>query len=289
MSAPTHPSKTRRGKTFGRKIPESLLARLWKEQAVRQKNFKTTEGRHVRILYPGRRGTEAGPDFRDALIYREGTGLVRGGRGAPPHAPGLGTARPRLRPPLQRRSPPRRPGYPHLSTTPSWRRGCPRSGPQIPVRYQPRYLFRKPKKPRRPLVRPGVKWIPQTIQQDRSPSTAGTGGKGALSRQVRGLRRLHERDASPGNAIPVPHGIPGLQREPGRLPGVGPTRFLRSPHESHVTDPSATAAPPDPKNPAGIRRPRQTRRRRPPVSCRHGPPSLAPIQDPSPPTTPAAG
>ena len=78
MSAPTHPSKTRRGKTFGRKIPESLLARLWKERAVRQKKFKTTEGRHVRILYPGRRGTEAGPDFRDALIYREGTGLVRG-------------------------------------------------------------------------------------------------------------------------------------------------------------------------------------------------------------------
>ena len=78
MSAPTHPSKTRRGKTFGRKIPESLLARLWKERAARQENLKTTEGRHVRILYPGRRGTEAGPDFRDALIYREGTGLVRG-------------------------------------------------------------------------------------------------------------------------------------------------------------------------------------------------------------------
>ena len=78
MSAPTHPSKTRRGKTFGRKIPESLLARLWKERAARQLNLKTTEGRHVRILYPGRRGTEAGPDFRDALIYREGTGLVRG-------------------------------------------------------------------------------------------------------------------------------------------------------------------------------------------------------------------
>ena len=78
MSAPTHPSKTRRRKTFGRKIPESLLARLWKERAARQKNFKTTEGRHIRVLYPGRRGTEAGPDFRDALIYREGTGLVRG-------------------------------------------------------------------------------------------------------------------------------------------------------------------------------------------------------------------
>ena len=77
MSAPT-PSKTRRGKTFGRKIPEALLARLWQERAARQENLKTTEGRHIRILYPGRRGTEAGPDFRDALIYREGTGLERG-------------------------------------------------------------------------------------------------------------------------------------------------------------------------------------------------------------------
>ena len=78
MSPPTPTSKSRRKRILGRKIPESLLARLWKERAARQKNFKTTEGRHVRILYPGRRGTEAGPDFRDALIYREGTGLVRG-------------------------------------------------------------------------------------------------------------------------------------------------------------------------------------------------------------------
>ena len=78
MSTPLPTSNPSRKKALRRQIPESLLARLWRERAVRQQNLKTTEGRHVRILYPGRRGTEAGPDFRDALIYREGMGLVRG-------------------------------------------------------------------------------------------------------------------------------------------------------------------------------------------------------------------
>ena len=71
-------SRSRRQKNLRRQIPESLLARLWKERATRQHNLRTTEGRRVKILYPGRRGVEAGPDFRDALIYREGTGLERG-------------------------------------------------------------------------------------------------------------------------------------------------------------------------------------------------------------------
>jgi len=30
------------------------------------------------VLYPGREASEAGPDFRDALLYQEGLGLVRG-------------------------------------------------------------------------------------------------------------------------------------------------------------------------------------------------------------------
>ena len=68
MSTPLPTSNPSRKKALRRQIPESLLARLWRERAVRQQNLKTTEGRHVRILYPGRRGTEAGPDFRDALI-----------------------------------------------------------------------------------------------------------------------------------------------------------------------------------------------------------------------------
>ncbi len=58
-------------------IPEALLARLWRERAARREAFTTLDGRRVRVLYPGRPGTGAGPDFRDALLERDGT-TVRG-------------------------------------------------------------------------------------------------------------------------------------------------------------------------------------------------------------------
>ena len=59
-------------------IPESLLARLWKERASREKSFRAGDGRRFRVIYPGRVGTSAGPDFRDAVLEQEGLGLVRG-------------------------------------------------------------------------------------------------------------------------------------------------------------------------------------------------------------------
>ncbi|MDE2778088.1 MAG: DUF2851 family protein [Chloroflexota bacterium] len=59
-------------------LPEKALARLWQKRAARQREFRTSAGRRVRVLYPGRPGTAAGPDFRDALLEVEGTGLVRG-------------------------------------------------------------------------------------------------------------------------------------------------------------------------------------------------------------------
>ena len=59
-------------------LPEQLLARLWQQRAARQREFRTDAGRRVRVLYPGRAGTAAGPDFRDALLEVEGLGLVRG-------------------------------------------------------------------------------------------------------------------------------------------------------------------------------------------------------------------
>ena len=59
-------------------LPEQLLARLWQQRAARQREFCTDAGRRVRVLYPGRAGTAAGPDFRDALLEVEGLGLVRG-------------------------------------------------------------------------------------------------------------------------------------------------------------------------------------------------------------------
>ncbi len=59
-------------------IPERLLWKLWKRRASRQEAFRTSEGTRIRVLYPGRTGTSAGPDFRDALLDVEGLGLVRG-------------------------------------------------------------------------------------------------------------------------------------------------------------------------------------------------------------------
>ena len=62
----------------GRELPERLLWKLWKRRAARQSEFRTGAGTRMRVLYPGRPGASAGPDFRDALLEVEGVGLVRG-------------------------------------------------------------------------------------------------------------------------------------------------------------------------------------------------------------------
>ena len=61
-----------------KQIPESLLARLWRERAARQGALRAGNGRRFRVIYPGRPGTTAGPDFRDAVLEEEGVGLIRG-------------------------------------------------------------------------------------------------------------------------------------------------------------------------------------------------------------------
>ena len=61
-----------------RQIPESLLAKLWAERAARSVVFKSADGRRFRVIYPGRKGGGAGPDFRDAVLEEEGVGLIRG-------------------------------------------------------------------------------------------------------------------------------------------------------------------------------------------------------------------
>ena len=61
-----------------KQIPESLLAKLWKERAARANSLRAANGRRIKVIYPGREGTTAGPDFRDALFEEEGVGLVRG-------------------------------------------------------------------------------------------------------------------------------------------------------------------------------------------------------------------
>lgn len=59
-------------------ISEKQLARLWQRRAARHRAFRTEAGVRIRVLYPGRRGVTAGPDFRDALLMVEGQGLVQG-------------------------------------------------------------------------------------------------------------------------------------------------------------------------------------------------------------------
>ena len=59
-------------------ITEKQLARLWQRRAVRAQALRTEEGRLVRVLYPGRPGVTAGPDFRNALLAVDGQGIVQG-------------------------------------------------------------------------------------------------------------------------------------------------------------------------------------------------------------------
>ena len=59
-------------------IPERLLSKLWQERAARRQYLRAANGRRFRVVYPGRPGTTAGPDFRDAVLEEEGVGLVRG-------------------------------------------------------------------------------------------------------------------------------------------------------------------------------------------------------------------
>ena len=59
-------------------IPERLLSRLWQRRAAKQASFRSHDRLRVRVLYSGRPGYTAGPDFRDALLAVEGVGLVQG-------------------------------------------------------------------------------------------------------------------------------------------------------------------------------------------------------------------
>ena len=59
-------------------ISEAQLAQLWRRRAARSRALRTEGGRRVQVLYPGRPGVTAGPDFRNALLLVEGAGLVQG-------------------------------------------------------------------------------------------------------------------------------------------------------------------------------------------------------------------
>ena len=48
--------------------PESLLQAIWQHQRLRRDQLHTLDGQPVRILHPGFRSFEGGPDFRDAVV-----------------------------------------------------------------------------------------------------------------------------------------------------------------------------------------------------------------------------
>ena len=55
-----------------------MLSQLWQRRAAKQASFRSLDGLPVRVLYSGRPGHTAGPDFRDALLEVEGVDLVQG-------------------------------------------------------------------------------------------------------------------------------------------------------------------------------------------------------------------
>ncbi len=59
-------------------ITEKQLAGLWQRRAARSRALRTEQGNRIRVLYPGRPGVTAGPDFRNALLLVEDQGLVQG-------------------------------------------------------------------------------------------------------------------------------------------------------------------------------------------------------------------
>jgi hypothetical protein len=58
--------------------PERLLQTIWQHQRLRRDQLKTLDGQPVRILHPGFRSVEGGPDFRGAMVQL-GDGPPRSG------------------------------------------------------------------------------------------------------------------------------------------------------------------------------------------------------------------
>ena len=60
------------------KLSERLLARIWQRAPDLPGGLVTQEGEWLKVLYPGRASSQAGPDFRDALLMAADGKLIRG-------------------------------------------------------------------------------------------------------------------------------------------------------------------------------------------------------------------
>ena len=48
--------------------PEQLLQAIWQHQRLLRDQLRTLDGHKVRVLHPGFKNHEAGPDFRKAMV-----------------------------------------------------------------------------------------------------------------------------------------------------------------------------------------------------------------------------
>ncbi|MBV8085468.1 MAG: DUF2851 family protein [Chloroflexi bacterium] len=62
----------------GRRVSEGWLADIWERQAFDKRRLRTTSGVAFKVIFPGLRTGEAGPDFRDAILALPGGSLLRG-------------------------------------------------------------------------------------------------------------------------------------------------------------------------------------------------------------------
>jgi hypothetical protein len=61
---------------YNGQVSERLIAQIWRGLA--RERFFTTDGREVGVVYPGRKNTDRGPDFQDAIIATGVGGLITG-------------------------------------------------------------------------------------------------------------------------------------------------------------------------------------------------------------------
>ncbi|MCY4529971.1 MAG: DUF2851 family protein [Chloroflexi bacterium] len=58
--------------------PEEAVVRLWQNADRLASGLVTQDGRRLKVLYPGRRSSSAGPDFRDCVLSTESGDIVVG-------------------------------------------------------------------------------------------------------------------------------------------------------------------------------------------------------------------
>lgn len=71
-------SKTPRDSGQRKTLGERAVARLWRDASPRLPPLECADGTRVRVIYPGRPSSAAGPDFRDAVLETGRGDLLRG-------------------------------------------------------------------------------------------------------------------------------------------------------------------------------------------------------------------